>query len=88
LGCIRDNGYAVDAYERFEATRGIAVPVFDLNGEPLMAMLCLGELENDPLSDAALAREMQTLAAEMSAHIAVMGDMPKASTEFAKYNLE
>ena len=38
--------------------------------------------------DARLARQMQAMAAEMSAHIAVMGDMPKANTEFAKYNLE
>jgi DNA-binding IclR family transcriptional regulator len=85
---IKEQGYAVDAYERFEATRGIAVPVFDLKGQPLMAMLCIGELENDPKRDDWLAQEMKALAAEMSAHIAVMGDMPKASTEFAKYNLE
>ena len=86
--CIRERGYAVDHYERFESSRGMAVPVLDLDGHPLMAMLCLGRIHDDPEEDARLARQMQALAAEMSAHIAVMGDMPKANTEFAKYNLE
>ena len=35
-----------------------------------------------------LAEQMRLLAREMSEHIALMGDMPIASTEFAKYNLE
>jgi IclR family acetate operon transcriptional repressor len=88
IECIRDRGYAVDHYERFAAARGIAVPVLDLDGQPLLAMLCLGPIEDDPREDAALAQRMQSLAAEMSDHISVLGDMPKANTEFAKYNLE
>jgi hypothetical protein len=51
-------------------------------------MLALGSLPDDPEQDAWLAQQMQSLATEMSEHIAVMGDMPKASTEFAKYNLQ
>jgi DNA-binding IclR family transcriptional regulator len=88
LQCIRDRGYAVDHYERFDNSRGIAVPVLDLDGHPLLAMLCLGEIEDDPAHDVWVAQQMQALAAEMSANVAVMGDMPKANTEFAKYNLE
>ncbi len=88
IECIRERGYAVDHYERFESSRGLAVPVLDLDGHPLMAMLCLGRIRDDPEEDGRLARQMQAMAAEMSAHIAVMGDMPKANTEFAKYNLE
>ena len=88
IECIQERGYAVDHYERFEASRGLAVPVLDLDGRPLLAMLCLGPIQDDPEHDAWLARQMQAMATEMSAHIAVMGDMPKANTEFAKYNLE
>lgn len=85
---IRKQGYAVDNYERFETGRAVAVPVLDMDGQPLLAMLCLGELENQPRDDERLAQQMQSLAHEMSEYIALMGDMPKASTEFAKYNLE
>ena len=88
IECIREHGFAVDHHERFDNARGIAVPVLDLDGHPLLAMLCLGEIKDDPEHDARLARHMQAMAAEMSAHIAVMGDMPKANTEFARYNLE
>jgi hypothetical protein len=31
---------------------------------------------------------MQSMAAEMSERIAVMGDMPQVNTQFALYNLE
>ncbi|HEX5368955.1 MAG TPA: IclR family transcriptional regulator [Dehalococcoidia bacterium] len=88
IECIQERGYAVDHYERFATTRGVAVPVLGLDGEPLLAMLCLGPIADDPAEDAALAQQMQSLAAEMSDHISVLGDMPKANTEFAKYNLE
>ena len=85
---IRQHRYAVDHYERFETTRGLAVPVMDLDEQPLMAMLCVGNVPDDADAELELARQMQAAAAEMSAHIAATGDMPKASTEFAKYNLE
>ena len=88
LKTIRKRGYAVDDYERFDAVRGVSVPVFDLDGRPLLAMLCIGEMRHDRDYDAWLARQMQSVAAEMSDHIALMGDMPKAYVEFAKYNLE
>jgi hypothetical protein len=45
-------------------------------------------MRHDRDYDAWLARQMQSVAAEMSDHIALMGDMPKAYVEFAKYNLE
>jgi len=88
LECICRRGYASDNFERFESARGVAVPVFGLNGEPLLAMLAIGPLENTPEHDIRLASEMKTLAAEMSDYIAEMGDMPRPSTEFAKYNLQ
>jgi IclR family acetate operon transcriptional repressor len=88
LASIRERGYAVDTGERFDKVRGVAVPVLDLDGEPLLAMLCLGALKNDSGHDAWLAQQMQSFAREMSDHIALMGDMPRANTEFAMYNLE
>jgi IclR family acetate operon transcriptional repressor len=88
LARIRKQGYAVDNHERFETSRAVAVPVFDMDGQPLLAMLCLGGLESGASDDERLAQQMQSIACEMSEYIALMGDMPKASTEFAKYNLE
>jgi DNA-binding IclR family transcriptional regulator len=69
---------------RFETSRAVAAPVFAMDGHPLLAMLCLGELERGARDDERLAQQMQSLAREMSEYIALMGDMPKASTEFAQ----
>jgi IclR family pca regulon transcriptional regulator len=88
LEVIRRQGYAHDMFERFEAVRGVAVPVFDLDGSPLLAMLALGAIGTDSDYETWLVQQMQSLAAEMSAQIAILGDMPKASTQFARYNLE
>jgi IclR family acetate operon transcriptional repressor len=88
IECIRKCGFAVDHYERFDTARGLAVPVLDTDGQPLLALLCLGAMRDDPEHDEQLARQMQAIAAEMSSYIAAMGDMPKANTEFARYNLE
>ncbi len=88
LEVIREQGYAVDMFERFEDVRGVAVPVFDLDGSPLLAMLALGAIDTDREYETWLVRQMQSLAAEMSALIAILGDMPKASTQFARYNLQ
>jgi IclR family acetate operon transcriptional repressor len=84
---IRERGFAVDNCERFENTRGVAVPIFDLDDQPLLAVLCLSARKKDQ-DDAWLAQQMQSMAVEMSDHIALMGDMPKANTEFGMYNLE
>lgn len=86
LALIRERGYASDAWERFELTRGVAVPVLDRDGMPLLALLCLGAIEINPDTENALVKEMKQTAAEISDQIAVVGDMPTASTEFAKYN--
>jgi IclR family pca regulon transcriptional regulator len=88
LEVIRRQGYAVDMFERFEAVRGVAVPVFDLDGSPLLAMLAIGAIDTDREYETWLVHQMQSLASEMSAQIAILGDMPKASTQFARYNLE
>jgi IclR family acetate operon transcriptional repressor len=88
LELIRQRGYAVDRNERFEVHRGVAVPVLDLDGRPLLAMLAIGSIARDPDYEAWLVQQMQLMAAEMSEHISILGDMPKASTQFAKYNLE
>jgi IclR family acetate operon transcriptional repressor len=88
LEAIRQQGFAVDRFERFEDTRGVAVPVFDLDGSPLLAMLAMGAIDTDPEYETWLVHQMQSLAAEMSALIAILGDMPKASTQFARYNLQ
>lgn len=88
LETIRERGYAVDLNERFEIHRGVAVPVLDLDGQPLLAMLVIGSIPSDPGYEAWLVHQMKSMAAEVSAHIAIMGDMPRANTQFAKYNLE
>jgi len=88
LELIRQRGYAIDRNERFDVHRGVAVPVLDLDGRPLLAMLAIGSIPTDPEYEAWLVNQMQSMAAEVSDHIAIMGDMPKASTQFAKYNLE
>jgi DNA-binding IclR family transcriptional regulator len=88
LEAIRQRGYAVDRNERFDIHRGVAVPVLDLDGRPLLAMLVIGSIPNDVAYEAWLVNQMQSMAAEVSDHIAIMGDMPRASTQFAKYNLE
>jgi DNA-binding IclR family transcriptional regulator len=87
LELIRERGYASDAFERFEATRGVSVPILDRDGQPLLAMLCIGAIDVDPEHETWLIREMQSVAAEMSDQFAIVGDMPTTSTEFAKYNL-
>jgi IclR family acetate operon transcriptional repressor len=88
LALIRERGYATDMYERFEAVRGVAVPVFDRDGHPLLAMLAIGAVETNPEYESWLVHQMQSLATEMSERIAVMGDMPHVNTQFARYNLE
>jgi IclR family acetate operon transcriptional repressor len=88
LAQIRERGYASDAFERFEAVRGVAVPILDRDARPLLALLCIGAIDVNPEYETWLVREMQALATEMSDQIAIVGDMPKAYTEFAKYNLE
>ena len=87
LALIRERGYASDAFERFEATRGLAVPILDRDGHPLLAMLCIGEIDINPEHETWLASEMQSLAKEMTEQLAIVGDMPTPHTEFAKYNL-
>jgi IclR family acetate operon transcriptional repressor len=88
LVLIRERGYATDMYERFEAVRGVAVPVFDRDGHPLLAMLAIGAIETNREYESWLIQQMQAMAAEMSERIAVMGDMPQVNTQFALYNLE
>jgi IclR family acetate operon transcriptional repressor len=88
LETIRQRGYAVDLNERFDIHRGVAVPVLDLDGQPLLAMLVIGSIPDDTGYEAWLVHQMKSMAAEVSAHIAIMGDMPRANTQFAKYNLE
>jgi IclR family acetate operon transcriptional repressor len=87
LAMIRERGYASDAFERFEATRGIAVPILDQDGWPLLAMLCIGSIDVDPEHERWLVHEMQMAAREISERIAIVGDMPTVNTEFGKYNL-
>jgi IclR family acetate operon transcriptional repressor len=79
LAKIRKQGYAVDNGERFDAGRGLAVPVLDADGRPIAAMLCLGTI--DPKQDRAIVRQMQSLARELSERLAASGDLPAAAAE-------
>jgi IclR family acetate operon transcriptional repressor len=81
LAKIRKQGYAVDNGERFDAGRGLAVPVLDADGHPIAAMLCLGKI--DPTQDRAIVRQMQSLARELSEQLAASGDLPAAAVDSA-----
>lgn len=78
LDVIRSRGYAIDNYERFDSGRGIAVPVLDSDGRPVVAMLCLGKLDPDPERDLATVQQMLSLAREMSDRLSAAGDMAAA----------
>ncbi len=88
LAKIRQRGYAFDRGERFEGVGGVAVPVLGSDETPLLAMLSMGvkELSEDYLEQ--VAQQMLSFSAEMSDQLTLMGDMPKPSNEFARYNLE
>jgi len=76
---IRAQGYAVDNSERFEAGRGLAVPVMGEGGLPVAAMLVLGRL--DPARDAETIRQMQSLARGLSDRLKSAGELPTAAYE-------
>jgi IclR family acetate operon transcriptional repressor len=88
LAEVRQKGYAIDRGERFEGMGAVAVPILGSDGMPLLAMLCIGRIELDEEHLQWLAQQMLSLAREMSDQLTLMGDMPKPSNEFARYNLE
>jgi len=88
LAETRDRGYAIDHGERFEGMGAVGVPVLGSDGMPLLAMLSIGRIELDEEYLQWLAEQMLSLAREMSDQLILMGDMPKPSNEFARYNLE
>jgi IclR family acetate operon transcriptional repressor len=89
LACVRRDGYALDRGERFAKGKAIAVPVLGPDGNPLMAMMCVGnEMELEPEFVASLSERMIEIAGEMSEQLTVLGDMPRIAVDFARYNLE
>ena len=88
LAEVRARGYAVDHGERFEGMGAAGVPILGSDGTPLLAMLSIGRIKvNDEYLEW-LAEEMLAMAREMSEQLVLMGDMPKPSNDFARYNLE
>lgn len=79
LAQIRQQGYAVDNFERFDAGRGLAVPVFDSDDRPFAAMLCLGKI--DPAEDDQIIQQMRSLAREMSGRLSASGDLPSVGLD-------
>ena len=79
LETIRKQGFAVDNFERFEAGRGLAVPVMGEGGLPVAAMLALGRL--DPARDEETIQQMQSLARGLSDRLKSAGELPKAAYE-------
>lgn len=88
LNTVREKGYAFDRGERFEGMGAVAVPILGSDGLPLLAMLCISRVQLDEEYLQWLAEQMLTLAREMSEQLIVMGDMPRPSNDFARYNLE
>ena len=85
---IRARGYAVDRGERFERFWGMSLPVIRSQDRILVAMLCIGVDELTDEVEAATRSQMQSTIQEMSDHLALVGDLPKPSVDFAKHNLE
>jgi IclR family acetate operon transcriptional repressor len=79
LETIRKQGFAVDNFERFEAGRGLAVPVMGEGGLPVAAMLALGRL--DPARDEETIKQMQSLARGLSDRLKSAGELPTAAYE-------
>lgn len=79
LETIRNQGFAVDNFERFEAGRGLAVPVMGEGDLPVAAMLALGRL--DPARDEETIQQMQSLARGLSDRLKSAGELPTAAYE-------
>jgi IclR family acetate operon transcriptional repressor len=79
LDTIRNQGFAVDNFERFEAGRGLAVPVMGEGDLPVASMLALGRL--DPARDEETIQQMQSLARGLSDRLKSAGELPKAAYE-------
>lgn len=88
LAAIRSQGYATDRGERFEAVSGVAVPILDAYQQPLLGMLCIGKFTLTAEHEAWLRQRMLSLAQELSDQLTLIGDLPKASVDFARYNFE
>lgn len=80
-------GYAVDRSERFEGVFGLAVPVLGFDDKPILAMLTIGRKDESAEYEEWLAQQMLSLAREMADQLIVVGDMPKPSNDFARFNL-
>jgi IclR family pca regulon transcriptional regulator len=85
---IKAAGYAIDRGERFPKGRALAVPIFGPDGNPLLAMMCADKIELTSELIESLSEQMTAIANEMSDQLTVLGDMPKVSVDFARYNLE
>jgi IclR family acetate operon transcriptional repressor len=79
LETIRQQGFAVDNFERFEAGRGLAVPIMGEGDLPVASMLALGPL--DPARDEATIQQMQSLARGLSDRLQSAGELPTAAYE-------
>jgi DNA-binding IclR family transcriptional regulator len=88
LAEVRQRGYAIAYGERFERVAEVAVPILGSDGMPLLAMLSIGRMELDEEHLESMAQDMLSLANETSEQLILIGDMPKPSNEFARYNLE
>lgn len=78
---IRAQGYAIDDGERFEDTKSMAAPVLGADQQPILAVLCVGDIDLSPDSQQALARYLVSLARELADRLGKIGDSglaPKA----------
>ena len=91
LADIVAQGYSFDRGERFADVRGMAVPILGVEQKPLIGMMCVASSDVMQLSDeyvAWLSQAMRSLALEMADQLMVLGDMPRANLEMARYNLQ
>jgi DNA-binding IclR family transcriptional regulator len=76
LEAIRAQGYAVEENERFEDGCGLAVPVLGADGKPVLAMLCVGDLNLNPDRTLALVHQMRSLCGELCEQLIQSGHLP------------
>jgi len=85
---IRERGVAIDHHERFEATRGVSVPILGADEKPILALLTMGKLEESDEYETSLIQQMLAVANDIADQLTMSGDMPMPGVEFARYNLE
>lgn len=75
---VQAQGYAIDDGERFEDSRGLAVPVLGADQRPILAMHCIGALDLSEQWLSPAIHYLKRISQEMSERLMAIGDLPIA----------